>query len=305
MANPDFTTPLKCCAKCKRELPATTEYFRRSSRAKCGLHPRCKQCANADKKEYARKNPEKVKAWNSASHQRHKVKRNAASKAYYEGNKDRLAEASKVWRDANKDKARGYRQKWKRANPEAVNAEVRSRYWRDPEKSRARKREQYAKDPERGRAYARKYYAKNTEAARAACRRWRLQNMDQDRVRRRRRRTLKKGADFGFTRDDERRALEYFNGTCAVCGRQLRDLFGTHSPAFDHWVPLSKGGHTVPTNMVPLCHGVNGCNNRKKDKDAHEWLTASFSSARVEQIEQRIEAYFLWVKSESAEDKAS
>lgn len=40
-------TPLKICTKCKRELPATLEYFYADKRVKGGLLSRCKECVRA------------------------------------------------------------------------------------------------------------------------------------------------------------------------------------------------------------------------------------------------------------------
>ena len=87
-------------------------------------------------------------------------------------------------------------------------------------------------------------------------------------------------------------ALNYFHGCCAVCGRQLRDLLGTHTVAVDHWHPLVKGGGTVATNLIPLCHGVSGCNNKKHDRLNDEWLIAEFGKRKDKKILKRIQDYF-------------
>jgi hypothetical protein len=42
-------TPLKKCSKCKREFPATMEWFHKSSRSKDGLCNLCKECRSAQK----------------------------------------------------------------------------------------------------------------------------------------------------------------------------------------------------------------------------------------------------------------
>lgn len=54
---------------------------------------------------------------------------------------------------------------------------------------------------------------------------------------------------------------ELFDGECAYCD----------SPAttWDHFVPVARGGRTVPGNMVPAC---SNCNSRKKDRDPENWL---------------------------------
>lgn len=114
-------------------------------------------------------------------------------------------------------------------------------------------------------------------------------------------RARKKSLPHSFTIEQRAFAIEYFHNSCAVCGRQLFDLFGEHKLAFDHWIPLSSPecpGSTV-TNLIPLCHGVNGCNNSKHARDPHEWLTARYGKRRAQAIIDRIEAYFAIVGQSS------
>lgn len=103
-----------------------------------------------------------------------------------------------------------------------------------------------------------------------------------------RRRARKLALLSTYTAADWQIALDYFGGGCAACGRQ-QGLW--HTLAADHWIPLSKGGPTTPDNIVPLCHGVGGCNNSKRDRDAAEWLISTFGKRKARAIQQRIEAY--------------
>lgn len=72
---------LKTCTKCKRQLPATPEYFHRSKKFKDHLYPSCKDCKNAygqtpSGKEVTRKktkkrrqlHPEKARARYTVNH---------------------------------------------------------------------------------------------------------------------------------------------------------------------------------------------------------------------------------------------
>lgn len=88
-----------------------------------------------------------------------------------------------------------------------------------------------------------------------------------------------------------REALRYWHGKCAVCGRWHEIV------AKDHWHPISVPGcpGTVPTNIVPLCHGRGGCNSRKKNKMPHQWLVSEFGEHEARQIERRIEAFFAYM----------
>jgi hypothetical protein len=47
--------------------------------------------------------------------------------------------------------------------------------------------------------------------------------------------------------------------------------------------------------MIPLCHGVGGCNNSKKDKDPETWLIARVGKRKAATILKRIRAYFALV----------
>lgn len=61
---------IKKCTKCKKELPATLEFFYKHAGGKFGITPRCKPCVNSDNaKSYAKRllaDPEKIRAQASA-----------------------------------------------------------------------------------------------------------------------------------------------------------------------------------------------------------------------------------------------
>lgn len=175
------------------------------------------------------------------------------------------------------------------------------------EKARERDRRNRAKNAKRRSEYNRQWRLSNREKARKLWRTWslknhekvrekdrryRLDNPDKIRERNRRRCARKANLPATFTAEHERLALDYFNGCCAVCGRQLKDLFCTHTVHWDHWVPMSKGGATTPDNMVPLCGGLGGCNNRKHDSDPVEWVNASFNPRAAKSILRRVNKYF-------------
>lgn len=71
---------------------------------------------------------------------------------------------------------------------------------------------------------------------------------------------------------DELRAFELYENRCAYCGTPLT----YKSVEFDHIVPVSKGGKTVPENMIPTCVKCNRGVNGKKAKDLDEWLRSKF-----------------------------
>lgn len=107
-----------------------------------------------------------------------------------------------------------------------------------------------------------------------------------------------RGMRSDFNEADWMRALNYFHWGCAVCGRQQGFW---HILAQDHWIPFSKGGHYSPLNIVPLCHGEGGCNNKKSDRDALEWLTEVYGIQKARRIQKRIADYFQWVACQSSD----
>lgn len=136
----------------------------------------------------------------------------------------------------------------------------------------------------------------NPEINREKVRLWRKAHPEYDLKKNRKRRAKQYSLPFNFSDADESFAVEYFYGCCAVCGRPLNDLFGEHSLAMDHWIPLSDprpdNPGTVAWNMVPLCHGIDGCNNSKFNCDPVEWIERKFGKRKARQIIARIEAYF-------------
>ena len=98
------------------------------------------------------------------------------------------------------------------------------------------------------------------------------------------------GKPAKFSKIDALNAIAAFNGCCAVCGRPP-GLW--HSIALDHWVPVTSPNcpGAVGWNLVPLCHGVGGCNNSKNNRDAEEWLIDKFGKRKGMAILKRIESY--------------
>jgi 5-methylcytosine-specific restriction endonuclease McrA len=145
----------------------------------------------------------------------------------------------------------------------------------------------------------RRWQKENPDKARAAQKRWHEKDAERARAQQvaaQHRRRVRIKAFDDFTLQDWRYALEYFNGCCAICGRQMNDMFGEFYPAQDHFIPLSKGGHNIPENIIPLCHGKCGCNNRKNATLPHEWLEREFGKRKAKEILERIEQFFTTVR---------
>jgi 5-methylcytosine-specific restriction endonuclease McrA len=83
---------------------------------------------------------------------------------------------------------------------------------------------------------------------------------------------IKKDAYVLWKPEHEQRAYKAFGGCCAYCGIEVPFL----KIEFDHFIPITKGGKTEPSNMVPCCtlcnHGAGG----KFNKDPWKWISTRF-----------------------------
>ena len=97
-----------------------------------------------------------------------------------------------------------------------------------------------------------------------------------------------------FTTAQWQFSLTYWQNCCVVCQRP--DSFWS-TLAADHWIPIAslQCPGTVATNMLPLCHGEQGCNNSKGDSDPHKWLVHRYGTRKAAKIEKAIAAYCLEV----------
>ena len=182
------------------------------------------------------------------------------AKAWYAANKERHFEKSKAWHDANKER------------------------YAKTHKAR------YEANKDRHARIMKAWYAANKEHAFENGKAWRKANPDKEKSIKLRRRAREKSLPENFTASDWQYALDHFNGCCAVCGRQP-GLW--HTLAADHWIPLNapECPGTVAWNIVPLCHGIGGCNNAKNAHDPVEWLTDVFGKRKGRAILRRIEAF--------------
>lgn len=99
-----------------------------------------------------------------------------------------------------------------------------------------------------------------------------------------------------FTFEQWINCLEYFNYCCAVCGSQLRDLFGNVEPHADHWIPLANPEclGTVAENMICLC---SFCNLSKGATMPHMWLKNQYGTRKANEILKRVTEYFEWISN--------
>ena len=71
---------------------------------------------------------------------------------------------------------------------------------------------------------------------------------------------------------DEKRAMQIYEKRCGYCGTEIN----YKTVEFDHILPVSKGGKTIPENMIPSCVECNRGVNGKHTKDIVSWLHSKF-----------------------------
>lgn len=205
---------------------------------------------------------------------------------------------------------RNKRQRERRAaHPERYTVYSRRRYLKDPAavkrrvlewqrtaKGRKAKKDYRRRNIVQHQIHNRRHYEANREKLIERTKKWQVQNPERFRANQERRDRRKRSRPIDFTEMDWQFAIDYFSGCCAACGRPFDTE--SHKAVVDHWIPLASAAcpGTIPTNIVPLCHGRDGCNNHKHDRDAIEWLTFQFGTHQAQQIMTRIQDFFSLVR---------
>lgn len=182
----------------------------------------------------------------------------------------------------HKESAARARKRWAMAHPDKIR-QANARY---KEKARAA----YG-------IYKRKEGTGTSQTGEAS-RNWKRAHPKERKIERLRRRTITSALPCDFRIEDWQRALDYWHGCCAICGRQ-QGIW--HKIAADHWIPISdprpSNPGAVPWNILPLCHGIDGCNNSKGNKDPIKWLNARLGPRKAKAKLREIEAFFEWAKA--------
>lgn len=247
---------LKRCSKCGEYKDADRDHFFAHRGASDGLQPYCKDCSMATTRARRESDPARASAYDKAYAAANRERIAARKAAHYNENRQRVADRDKARYDANPQRSNAINKAWRDAN----------------------------------RDHLRDYRKQNRERQAAVGKAWVRDNPDKVRANTQRRRARKRSMVSMFTDIDWQYALDYFGGCCAACGRQP-GLW--HTLAADHWIPLTSPDcpGTVPWNIVPLCHGVDGCNNQKFNWEPERWLIGKFGKRKGRAIQRRIEAY--------------
>lgn len=266
----------KRCSKCRRGLPIEGN-FAKNRAMKDGLHCWCNEC----RWEYNRTHREELKQRKHDAYWANPERERERSRQHYATHKEQRSAYAKQYRQKNRAKIRAQWLRWFESNRE---------YYREWN------RNHYAKNRARYRAYLNAWRYQNIEKEREYALSWRTRHPDRWRALRLRRRAAHVGLPGTITARQWRYCLEYWHHRCAVCGRP-RGFWLTI--AADHWIPVSSPDcpGSVPTNIIPLCHGRGGCNGDKLDKDGPTWLLAKLGKRKGRQKLAEIEAYFEHLRS--------
>jgi len=164
MATTDSNVPLKSCTKCKKEYPATLEFFYKQRKSKDGLSWACQTCTKKQVKKYRDEYPEVVRERKRTYHQNHRDADNERSKRWYHDNKEYSLLKSKRWRESHVDWLKAYKHNYYVRNGATIRLRVRDRYHSNP---------QPVID------YQREYNQRNREAISIRKRRYRAVHLDE------------------------------------------------------------------------------------------------------------------------------
>ncbi|MDN6292249.1 MAG: hypothetical protein L0J35_04160 [Tetragenococcus halophilus] len=103
---------MKTCSRCGESKPATTEYYVKDKRLKCGLRAICKEC----NRRYRKENKHKMKRY----YEENKKTILEQKKRYHEENKEEIMEYKKKRYEKNKDKHLDWQKEYYQKNKQKV-----------------------------------------------------------------------------------------------------------------------------------------------------------------------------------------
>lgn len=182
---------LKTCTNCKKELPATLEYFPKSTTVKSGLRSRCKECtSHFNKKNHQRyyaENKEKVNKKNMENYYKRNPKENIP-KGYKKCSvcgeikpktEEYFGKLSKA-KDGFKHSCKECRHQEYKSNREHNIRRSREYYTKNKERISAQNKIYKEENRERYREHDRQYYLDNKEGIKERSKRYLYNRMEND-----------------------------------------------------------------------------------------------------------------------------
>ena len=160
--------------------------------------------------------------------------------AYYKQCPDEIRERkiakTKAWRESHKEHIAEYGLAFRAAHPDIVKA-----------REKAHKMAHRAETS----TYRGQYNLSHWEQAKEKGRAWKVANPDKMQAYRRNRRAHRVFVGGSITSAEWQALLTAYGRRCLCCG-------STENLAFDHVIPISKGGPNIIYNAQPLCRSCNG-----------------------------------------------
>jgi len=168
------------------------------------------------------------------------------SKKHRAENRDKILEEGKRYYQENKKEVQARHAEWRSKNKEEIRVWHRNNYLRNKDKIKEQHKNYYDEN---------KHKFFNANAKRNA----RMKNLE-----------------HSYTEEQWLRCKDYFDNSCAYCGRK-RKL------ELEHFIPLTKNGEFTVNNIVAACRS---CNSSKSSKDFFEWYPTNenFSAKRQQKI---------------------
>jgi hypothetical protein len=273
----------------------------------------------AKNREYRMANRENIRVKRKARYLTNREAHKIINHAKYLANRDKRLQANREWFKTHPEATQSIKKKYRLSHHEELLAKGRAyqtqRRKKDPEGARLQQNTYNATHREQLNTYARKRRATHRDLLNAQAKKRRAADPEYDRawnkahpeirrVRQARRRARQYNLPDTFTHTDRAFMLQYWGFACVACGNQ-EGLW--HTLADDHWIPLASPGcpGTVAENMLPLCHGPNGCNNSKGRKKPSIWLSLRFSRAQAKRILIAVDTYFALIRTRLADTNIS
>ena len=224
---------MKHCSKCFEVLPMNKYHFISQKKNVSGLGASCRGCA----KDWRAANIEHLKEYNRNYQLENKDTLKAYRSDYYKKNKEKYKIAHKKRYDNNKKEILEYQKIYYKKNRSKV----------------LQYHEQYYK---RNKTHKKHYDSNYRENNKEKVRYW-------GRLSSHKRRAAYHSLKSSLTFKQWKQALSHFNHQCAYCG-------STESLEQEHVIPVSRGGHYTPDNIIPACRS---CNASKNNKIMQDWFT--------------------------------
>jgi hypothetical protein len=211
------------------------------------------------------------------------IKHNRRIETYHRYNKKKYAARTEEQKISERERAKI----WRKAHQ--VSERERLRLWRAShlEEERERLRIWRSHHLEENRERLKMWAIKNPERTKERIRKWAQEHPEARIINEHRRRARKTGNGGTFSVQQWHDLKTAYGNMCLCCHREEQVLLALGLCLVpDHVISIAKGGSNDISNIQPLCHGKDGCNNHKSfktidyrgaqnanDNDKHDYYT--------------------------------